>query len=50
MLGNKLAKVFTSGDFVFVANMKSKEYLGICLMDLCDEHGIPEELIYDNAK
>ena len=50
MLGNKLAQVFTSGDFIFVAPMKSKADRGLGLMDLCDEHGIPAELRYDNAK
>ena len=40
--------MFTSGEFVFVAPMNSKAYGGIGVMDLCDEHAITEELIYDN--
>ena len=50
LLENKPAQMFTSGDFTFVATMKSKSYGGIGLMDLCDKHVIPEELIYDNSK
>jgi len=50
LLGNKLAQVFPSWDFIFVAPMKSKADGGLGLMDLCDEHGIPAELRYDNAK
>ena len=48
--GNKLAQVFTSGDFIFVSPMKSKADGGHGLVDLCDEIGIPAELRYDNAK
>ena len=50
LLGNKFAQVFTSGDLIFVAPMKSKAYGGIGHMDLCDKYGVPEELRYDNAK
>ena len=45
-----LSQVFTSRDFIFVVSMKSKADGGTGVMDICDEHGIPEELIYDNAK
>ena len=50
MLGNKLAKVFTSGYFIFVTYTKSKADGGIGLMDIHDKHGVPEELRYDNIK
>mmetsp|Transcript_15996 Transcript_15996/g.23839 ORF Transcript_15996/g.23839 Transcript_15996/m.23839 type:complete len:1130 (+) Transcript_15996:7540-10929(+) len=50
LLGNKLAQIFTSGDFIFVSPMKSKADGGNGLVDLCDEYGIPAELRYDNAK
>ena len=40
MLGNKLVQVFISGDFILVASMRSKEYGGIGLMDICGNHGI----------
>ena len=50
LLVNKLAQVFTSGEFMFVAPMKSKSDGGIGIIDLCDKHGIPAELRYDNAK
>ena len=50
LLGNKLAQVFNSGDFIFVAPMNPKAYLGIGLTYICDEPGITEELIYDNTK
>ena len=50
LLGNKLAKVFTSRDFSFVVPMKSKEDGVIGLIHICDEHGITEELRYDNSK
>ena len=50
LLGNKFAQVFTSGELIFVAPMKSKVDGGIGLMDLCDEHVIPSELIYNNSK
>ena len=42
--------MFTSVDFIFIAPMKLKSYGGIGLMYLCDEHGIPAEVIYDNAR
>ena len=50
LLGNKLAQVFTYEEFIFVAPMKSKAHGGIVLMGLCDEHGVPAELRYDNTK
>ena len=43
ILRNKLSQVFTFGDFIFVAPMKSNSYVLIVLMDLCDDNGIPEE-------
>ena len=46
---NKLAQVFTSRDFIFVAPMKSKSDGGIGLIDICDDHVIPEELRSDNS-
>ena len=49
-LGNKLAQVFTSGNYIFVAPKNSKADGVIVLMDLCDEHVITEELRYDNYK
>ena len=50
LLVNKIAQVFTSRDFIFVASIKSEADGGIGLIDLCDENDIPEELRYDNAK
>ena len=50
LLLNKLAQVFTSRKFMYVASMKSKVDGGIGPMDICDEHGIPEELIYNNLE
>ena len=35
---------------MYVASMKSKVDGGIGPMDICDEHGIPEELIYNNLE
>ena len=42
MLGNKFLTSVHFQDFIFVAHMNSKADGGIGLMDLCDEHGIPE--------
>ena len=42
--------MFTSGDLIFVAPMKSKVDGGIGIMNLCEEHGITEELRYDDSK
>ena len=50
LLGNKFAQVFTPGDFILVAPMKSKEDGGIGLTDICNEHGITAELRYDYSK
>ena len=50
LLGNKLEEVFTFGEFIFIASMKSKADGGIGLMDICDKHGIVEETRYDNSK
>ena len=38
---SKLSHLFTFCDFILVAPMKSKSYIGIGLMDICDEDGIP---------
>ena len=46
----KLSQVSTSTKFIFVASMKSNSDGGLGLMDIYDEHGITEELIYDNTK
>ena len=48
LLVNKFAQLFTSGYFIFAVPMNSKADEGIGIMDLCDEHAITEELIYDN--
>ena len=50
LLRNKLALVFTSGELLFVVPIKSNADGGIFLMGICDNHGIPEELIYDNTQ
>ena len=50
LLVNKIAQVFTSGEFTFVATMKSRADGEIGIMDICDKHGIPLELRYDHAK
>ena len=50
ILRNKLSQVFTFGDFIFVAPMKSNSYVLIVLMDLCDDNGIPEESKYYNSR
>ena len=42
--------MFTSGDFIFVASRKSNADRIIGVMDLCNKHGIPEELRYNNVK
>ena len=50
LLGNKPEQVFNSRYFIFVVPTTSKVYWGIGLMDLCDEHVITTELIYDTTK
>ena len=50
LVGNKLAQVLPSRDFLFVVPMKSKSNGLIGLRDICDEHVIPSYLIYNNAK
>ena len=50
LLVNKLAQVFTSRDFIFVTSMKSEAYVGIGIMGICDENGIPSQPRYDNVK
>ena len=50
LLVNKLAQVFTSGEFIFIEPTKSKVDGGISLMYLCDKHDITEELRCDNIK
>ena len=50
LVGNKLSKLFTSGDSIFLTPMKSKADGVIGLMDICDKHNIIEELRYDIAK
>ena len=50
LLGNKLAQVFNSRNFIFVVPMNSKKDGVIGRIHICDEHGITEELIYDNSK
>ena len=41
LLGNKLAQVLISRDFIFVAPMKSKADVVIGLIDLYENYGIP---------